>query len=280
MLECSEASGVGIIQLRRLIYGVVSRFPFITGVKYALTLHGHSQEHFQGILIAQPRQEYNQIGMMKNILNRMKYVRNNQGWRSLAGLIFTFFSQRVLIHGRYYLQEYHIPEKIEGNYLPRLTEYSCQIVSTIEEADKLVSRGFDFYSTAINSRERLKKGAIACCVLVGKDIAHIGWMALNEEAKNTWNPFPYRVDFQHAEACSGGAVTLPKYEGKGLMTYGLYRRLEFLQGKGIIRSHTITVVSNAASLKVQSRFSYKIYARVHYLKILGWHYWKETPQSI
>jgi hypothetical protein len=216
---------------------------------------------------------------MKNSLNRIKYVFKHNGLSGLAGHIFSFLAQRVFIHERYYLLEHRIGDKLEGDYLPRIKDYSCQIITNIEEADKLVSRGFDFYSIAFNTRRRLEKGAIACCILIGRDIAHAGWMAFNEEAKNTWNDFPYRVNFRGAEACSGGAVTLPKYEGKGLMTYGLCKRLEFLREKGITRSHTITAVSNAASLKVQAKLSYKIYARVNYFKILRWTYWKETPVS-
>lgn len=207
----------------------------------------------------------------------MKYVYHYHGRRRLVYLIFYFLVRRLFVRGQYYLLAHQISDKIEGNYLPRIKEYTYEIVTNLEEADRLVSRGCDFYSTSINARERLKKGSIACCVLVGTDIVNIGWIALSEEAKNTWNPFPYRVDFQHGEACSGGAETLPEFEGKGLMTYGLYKRLELLREKGIKKSHAITEVSNAASLKVQSKLSYKKYARVHYLKILWWQYWKETP---
>jgi RimJ/RimL family protein N-acetyltransferase len=214
---------------------------------------------------------------MKNVIRRMKYIYCHYGWHQLVYLICTFLVQRLFVHGRYYLLARQIPDKIEGSYLPRIPEYSSQMVANVAEADQLVARGLDFYSTALNARERLRKGSIACCVLVGTDIVHIGWIALSEEAKNTWNPFPYRVDFQHGEACSGGAVTLPEFEGKGLMTFGLYQRLEFLRKQGIKKSHTITAVNNAASLKVQSKLAFRIYAQVDYIKILRWRYWHETP---
>jgi hypothetical protein len=214
---------------------------------------------------------------MKNILNRIKYLYHYQGPRRLLYQTFSFLVQRLFSHGHYYLSAHQLADKLEGNYLPRIPVFTCEFVATPAEADRLIAQGCDFYSTALNARERLQKGSIACCVLVGTEIVHIGWIALNEAAKNTWNPFPYRVDFQHGEACSGGAVTLPEYEGKGLMTYGLYKRLEYLRARGIKKSHSITAVNNAASLKAQSKLSYKIYAQAHYWKILGWHYWKETP---
>jgi hypothetical protein len=212
---------------------------------------------------------------MINVLNRMNYVRKHEGLASLAGILFNFFTEHVFLYGNYYLLEHNTGIGKEVDFLPRIQNYSFHLVTSIKEADKLVYAGFDLYSLSINTRKRLKKGAIAFCVLVGTDIAHIGWLALTDDAKNTFEPFPYRIDFQKGEACTGGTATLPKYEGKGLMTYGMYKRLEFLRDKGISKSRSIVSVKNAASLKVHAKFNHKIYAKVRYFKLLWLQSWKE-----
>jgi GNAT superfamily N-acetyltransferase len=213
------------------------------------------------------------------VLNRINYVRKQEGLVTLTRLLFDFFAKRLFVYGNYYLIEHNTNIGKEAEFLPGIKEYFSHFVTSVKDADKLLSAGYDIFSISINTRERLEKGAVAFIVLVGSDIAHIGWLALTEEAKNTFEPFPYRIDYQKDEACTGGTVTLPKYRGKGLMAYGMYKRLEFLREKGITKSRNIVSVKNTASLKVHAKFNHKIYARIRYFKFLWWHSWKEIAHN-
>ena len=145
------------------------------------------------------------------------------------------------------------------------------------EADELEAEGLEFLSQAVNARESLDKGAIAFCIFVGPELAHIGWVAMTEEARRGVDALPYRVDFRNGQACTGGTVTTPKYRGKGLMTYGYWRRFQYIGEKGVRTSRNAVDTSNIASNKVHAKFNPRIYAQARYVRILWWKWWKEKP---
>ena len=100
---------------------------------------------------------------------------------------------------------------------------------------------------------------------------------MTAEAKKPLDDLPYSVDFSNHEACTGGTVTIPKYRGKGLMAYGYLKRFQFLKERGIVASRNAVAIDNIASQKAHARFNPQIYAEVHYLNILWFKSWKETP---
>ena len=173
--------------------------------------------------------------------------------------------------GNYYLHEHMLEEKNEADFMPGIHNFNFKIVHNNEEADELVSNiGIDFRKRFVDSRRRLDKGAIAFGIFVNGEIAHIGWVALSEEAKKAVDSLPFKVDFSNKEACTGGTETVPEYRGKGLMVYGYFKRLEFLRERGVILSRSSVAVDNIASQKAHARFSYKIYAEARYLRLLWW----------
>lgn len=161
--------------------------------------------------------------------------------------------------------------------MPKIQNFTVKIVSSNQQADELAAHGFDFRSYVFYARRALDKGAIAFCIFVEEELAHVGWVAMTEEAKNYIDPLPFRIDFSNKEACTGGTRTIQKYGGKGLMTYGYWQRFEFLRKRGIITSRNTVATSNIASQKVHARFAPKMYAKARFLKILWWKSWKETP---
>lgn len=68
---------------------------------------------------------------------------------------------------------------------------------------------------------------------------------------------------------------MPKYLGNGFMQYGHYQRLEYLRKRGYTITRNAVEINNAASRKVYSEFSPKIYAKVYYVQILRWQIYKE-----
>jgi len=168
-------------------------------------------------------------------------------------------------------------ERNESDFLPGINDVTFHMVTTNEQADELAKIGFDCRSYSIYARKRLDKGTIAFCLFVGKELAHIGWLASTPDAKNTFDTHPYQVDFGNGEACTGGSYTFLKYRGHGLMKYGYYKRLEYLRQIGIKRSKNVVNINNIASQKAQAVFNPEITVRAVYLKILWWQFWKEMP---
>lgn len=179
--------------------------------------------------------------------------------------------------GTYYLYEHPTRERNEAGFRPRIQNVTVKTVSSNQEADALANEGFEFRSSFFNARRMLDKGAIAFCVFVGHEIANISWLAVTETAKNAFEMFPYKVDFSNKEACNGGAFTIPKYRGLGLMGYGISKRIQFLRELGIVTVRYAIREDNIASMKALEKFEHKIYAKARYLKILCWRFWKEIP---
>ena len=212
------------------------------------------------------------------LLSRAKDIIQTEGVWLLFVRSFHYFKRFIFLYRNYYLYKHSIQERDEVYFLPDIRDFIFKIVSSNKEADQLaVEMGYDFRKFFNDARNRLDRGAVAFCVFVDNEIAFIGWVAMNKEAKNTFDPAPYYVDFASSEACTGGTYTVQKYRGKGLMAYVSYKRFEYLRDKGITISRNAVTVDNVISQKVNSKFSPEIYAQARYIRILWWTYWKEMP---
>jgi len=218
------------------------------------------------------------ISRLGVLLRRARDILQTEGLKPLIKRGFDFMKAPLFQYGNYYLYQHTLKERNEADFMPRIQDVTFRMVSTSEEADELAaSTGYDFRRRFINARKSLDKGAIAFCFFVNEEIAHIGWVALSEEAKKTFDRLPYEVDFSNGEACTGGTITVPKYRGKGLMAYGYFKRLQFLKEQGVTASRNAVAVNNVASQKAHAKFAPKIYARARYLKLFWWDFWKERP---
>jgi hypothetical protein len=218
------------------------------------------------------------ISMLVAMFKRAKDILRTEGLKSLLTRGFDFASRLLLGYGDCYLYEYTLKERNEADFLPKIQDFTLKIISSNEEADRLAEAiGSDFRRRFVTARSKLDKGAIAFCIFVKGEIAHIGWVALSEEAHKAVDNLPYRVDFSNHEACTGSTETIPEYRNKGLMSYGYFKRFEFLRGKGILVSRNAVAKSNTASQKAHARFSPKVYAEGKYLRLLRWYFWKEEP---
>jgi hypothetical protein len=220
--------------------------------------------------------------MLRALFARARWILKNEGLRAFLRrafiYIFTYLSRSFFRYSVFYLYEHTIQERNEAAFMPKIQNFTSHIVSTNQMADELArDSSNDFRLLNLSAGRCLDKGAVAFLVFVGPELAHIGWMAMTEEAKNTFDWLPYRVDFSNNQACTGGTYTIPKYRGKGLMTYGYYRRFKYLGERGIKTSRNAILVNNVASQKVHAKFEPKISAKARYLKVLWFKYWKEKP---
>lgn len=194
--------------------------------------------------------------------------------RGLAHLVRYFFQYET-----YYLYKHTIYERDEADFLPKIKNFTTRIVTSNQQADELAAEGLDFRSYVFYARRSLDRGAIAFCIFVDRELAHVAWVAMTKEAKKDIDPLPFQVDFANREACTGGTRTIRKYRGKGLMTYSYWQRFDFLKKKGVIATRNSVATSNIASQRVHTRFNPELYAKARYLKILRWKSWKEMPMG-
>lgn len=207
-----------------------------------------------------------------SIFSRAKTLLKRKGLIAFLRRALTF-PLRILgfRYKTFYVYEHHICERNEADFLPRIKDFSFHIINSRQQAEEMASLGLPLPGSV---RFQVDSGAIGFFVFVGNKVAHIGWLALNEKAKNSFDPYPYPVDFPR-EACTGGTFTIPEFEGKGLMTYVYYQRFEYLRKMGILRSRSIVETSNVASQKVQEKFK-PGKSRGYYLKIGRLRLWREA----
>ena len=175
---------------------------------------------------------------MKNKLSRRftraKEIYQKEGLVPLIKMTFTFLVSRFSYNNiTFYIEGFLLNEENEADFLPKVQDFTFEIIATKQQADELAAASFDFGSHHPNERRGLEKGAVAFCFFIDGKLAHIGQVAMNVEAKSSFDSLPYRVDFAHKQACTGGTWTNPIYRGKGLMVYGYFKRFEFLREKGI-----------------------------------------------
>ena len=181
-----------------------------------------------------------------------------------------------------YVYKSTLTSRNENDFLPRINEFTLKIISTKQQLHELVNRGFDLSSHFARAQHRLGKGAIACLVFIGKELASMEWVAMNAKAKASIDIYCCKVDFSNKEAYAGGVWTNPKYRGKGLHIYVYYKIYDFLRDNGIMTVKSIVEVNNSAALKSHDRFApeEKIVATAHYLRVMGLHFWRETPYEL
>jgi len=210
---------------------------------------------------------------------RAKLIIRNEGIVALIGRGFSFIKRHIYFSETYYLYEHSARERDESAYMPRTQDFTLKIVSSNREVDELAAEGYDLRYWYPVYSERLDRGAVAFCLFIGREMAHIGWVGMNDAAKDSIGEVPYKVNYANNEAFTGGTWTDPKYRGLGLSTYVYLKRFDYLRerGKSIVRAAAAT--DNTPSNRMHAKFGPKIVATGHYLKLLWWESWKEKPMA-
>jgi ribosomal protein S18 acetylase RimI-like enzyme len=211
------------------------------------------------------------------LLTRAREIFQTEGLLALLRRGFIFLAGSFFHYGNYYLYEYSVKERNATDFVPEVRHFTFKIVVSNQQADELAANFLGLRSHVFNARQRLNKGAIAFCVLIGSELAHVGWVAVTEEAKKSLTRLPLRVGFSRNEAYTGPIFTNPKYRRMGLMVYDYYKKLEFLRDRGRVTVRAVVAENNMAVQQFYANFGAKRYAKARYFKILWWNSWKETP---
>ncbi len=204
-------------------------------------------------------------------------IAGEEGWGPLLRRGAAHLWHHAWAGGRYYVCEHDLRVvRDEADFRPRVDKLEVRVVRTNAEADALPA-GWDPRPFFLTGRRRLGRGATAFCLYVDGEFAHAGWTAESAVAKSLMDCIPYRVDFEHGEACTGGTWTRPKYRGLGLMGYSYFLRLDYLRRQGFVRSRNAVEVNNVASLRAHARFGARRCAIGRYVRIGGWEWWRERP---
>ena len=220
---------------------------------------------------------------LTTLSRRAKHIYETDGIVALLRRGFRFLVYCVFEYRSYWLYAEPIashPNLNEADFLPRVDDFRFEIVSSNQKADDLEADGFEFRSHVPNGRERLDKGAVAFCIFIGRELANIVWVAMTQQAKDSLNQPPFKVDFSNNESLSAGSWSSPKYRRKGLQVYNNLKRFEYLLDKAVVVDWGALEKGNIGAQKANTEFGGKIYAEGRHLRILWWKSWKETPLTL
>ena len=102
---------------------------------------------------------------------------------------------------------------------------------------------------------------------------------MTEQARDSLNEAPQKIDFLNNEVCAGAAWTNPRYRRMGFRSYIVVKRLQYLLISGIHICRGSIQKQNTAALHGVLKVGYRIVAEGYWLKILRWDYWKEKPRK-
>ena len=215
------------------------------------------------------------------LFERAKQIYKDGGLILLMRRGFAFLGYRLLAYRTYYLYAAPIEESLrvlnESHTVPNVGDFSVIVVLSNDEEDELEAQGFVFRSQATDVAKRLDSGAVAFCIFVGRELACVGWVALTQEALDSLDEPPYKVDFANHESCTGRYWTNPKYRGVGLAPYASFNVFKFLHHNRVQVARTAMRTSNISSVRATERASFKAYGECRYLRILWRKSWKERP---
>ena len=220
------------------------------------------------------------MNRLAELLRRAKYIYQADGPLTLARKLIAFAAGWVFTYETYYLyakDSSTCREDSGSDFVPEVDGLSFRVIYTNEEADELEAEGFHFREYAYDARSRLDKGAVAFCVFVGHELANIGWLSPTQQAKDSLNEPPARVDFSSGEASGGGVWTNPKYRRMGLHLYCGIKRDEWWLDKGILKMKWVVARRNVPVVTAESKVGNPVYAEGRLVKVLWWKHWREKP---
>ena len=219
------------------------------------------------------------------LFRRAKHILQTEGLvplirRGFAFLIrrgFAFLAPYFFMYGTYYLYEHIVNESKKADFLPGIRGLTFRIVSTNQQADELIADGLEFRSYVLDTRQWLGRGAIAFCIFVDGELAHISWVAMTAEVKGRLTELPFQVNFSNNEAYWGRLETNPRYQRMGLWGYSYHKILKFMRERGIVTLRFVVHTNNISTQRGYAKFGARRYAKARYLRILWWKFWKERP---
>jgi len=139
--------------------------------------------------------------------------------------------------------------------------------------DMMVSegRGFSHWNPC-DLRRKAVQGAVAVCLFVGQDLAHITWLAFEERARAAVDPFPLKLDW-HTEAWIGSTHTAVRYRGMGLYSYAYGQVFRLLAARGLVKGRFTVQKTNSQPQRVQGRLGSIIVGDGSCVKIAWWRYY-------
>ena len=215
------------------------------------------------------------------LVRKAKYIREKEGWGTLAKRAVLFLLRHIFDHQTYYLGENTQDGRII--FKPRIENCSFHALTSPDGLHRLLTEGVDFSSylndnfdlTIDAIEKRISQGAIFFCCIVDKELANAVWLALNEEVRKDLDIVPYAINYE-SEACLGNAETIARYRRLGVHTYSVSSICRFAYDNGLKLKFTVPKKILAAQ-KVHAKVGSTMLGEIDCWRVLWWEYWTKKP---
>jgi ribosomal protein S18 acetylase RimI-like enzyme len=183
----------------------------------------------------------------------------------------------LLLRLLYWRQERYIWRKdldaMNGSFTPD-ADCDWEVVSTPEELDKLLRKGFSIGPPfdIQNPRRMLAQHQVGFLIFKQRKLAWWGW-GVTEPGIDIFPPLE-KLDFTK-EAYFWRAFTLSQYRGLGLHSYGTFKRLEYFKEKGKSSIVLTTLKDNEPAIRTERILGLAICGEMNLRRLLLWESWTE-----
>ena len=180
---------------------------------------------------------------------------------------------------KYFIYENHNDSKINNPKL-RLPNSEFCIISNQNDLEKIFQgdHKFDYYKIE-QINEGLKKKAFAFCIFVKKNLVHITWLALSDEAKKFVDDWPMKINWS-STGVWGLAYTHPGFRQNGFYQYTHKQIQKFLLSKNIKFNRFTIKKRNITSISAMSKFQPKNIAKGYSFHLLKFKFRLSIPINI
>jgi len=208
--------------------------------------------------------------MSSSRLTRGKQILHEEGLLSFFKHAASFLLYLLFVYSVRDVYERRLDDSDDMPIIPcKVDNVALRTITCLEEFDKLLSEGLDlsWYEMSIQQcKERLGKGAILFCALVGKEVAYVSWAGTSKKTHGDFYASP--IDYEY-EASIGGTMTVPKQRGKGIHTWASSSIHQYLGEKGYSKALVEIHKNNIAARKAQDKLGSKGLFRVFSLRLLS-----------
>jgi len=218
---------------------------------------------------------------MRFVKSRVEYLLRTEGVRGLLSGAVRYvgsMGRRVVSVERFVIYQFETDVGSLPVRCPGIAGLEVVVLERNEDVERLARSGYPvpvYFPTF--HRRWLDRGGVAFCAYIDREPAHLAWAAFSKEARGCCDYLPYQVDFEHGEACWGGAYTPRRFRGLGLYTYVCGIRLKYMHEHGYSRCRDAVRVGNHASLRGQGFWNPRPRLSGRFVRCFRWTRWHEYP---
>lgn len=192
----------------------------------------------------------------------------------------SFIMRSLYRYENLYLYCTSVEEEVARPYCkPKTAGFRFKAITRTAQVDELIADGFRFDFFLLANDRRLRRGAIAFCIFIEKQLVYISWLATNRRAKDAIAEIPRPVDFATGETYTGWTFRSQKHwrASSGFTSFMHSSIVRYVQRKGYKAFKFEIDKNNKVMINTLAKRSQVYpYRQACNIKLLWWKSWRES----